>query len=898
MTGSARPRQAAGYRYALLLVLASGAACWGATPDGTPAPAAKGEPNAARVSQLVRDLTPEEKLDLIGGTGFATRAIPRLGIPAFKMSDGPVGVRTPPPSTAYAAGIGLAASWDPQLAHDIGTQFGRDARSRGAQFLLGPGVNIYRAPLNGRNFEYFGEDPYLGSRVAVGFIGGVQSQGVSATIKHFAGNNSEYARNTSDSVIDERALREIYLPIFESAVKEAHVGAVMSSYNLTNGKYMSANPYLVDTVLKQQWGFDGVFMSDWGATHDGIAAANARLDLEMPSGQFMNRTTLVPAIRDGKVSAATLDDKVKRILGLAARFGWLDHPEADLAISRYNQAGRQTARAGALGGMVLLKNANDLLPLDASRVKNIAVIGPLAHPAVATAGGSGHVPTFTSVSFLEGISNKLGDGATVTYARGIPTLRILSMLSQFSTAQMNGQPGIRVDTYADASLSGGPRVTRIERQFTVGSAGFGGDPEFLTLLDSLPPGMGQQIMGSFGSPPQKATFERWTGWYTPGASGAHTVFVQSSTGYRLLVDDQLVIDSSRIPKAALRHAGVVLSAQPHKVVFEQTTPASFGLPFWRVGVVRDDSFVEPLAKQLAARADAVVLAVGFDSDSESEGADREFALPPGQEQLIREISAVNPNVIVVVTSGGSVDAAPWLDRARSLVAAWYPGQEGGAAFADLLFGDANFSGRLPISWERVSQDNPSFANYYYNEPQHPNQIVYREGIFTGYRGYQQANVTPLFPFGFGLSYTAFKYSNFKIAPESAGDARASEAAHAANSGGNPLYVASFDVTNTGRRAGADVAQIYVGAAKPAVPRPKRELKNFARVQLAPGETRHITLLLDARSFAYYDVRGKAWRADAGPYSVELARSAESIESSLDVALPHTVTVSVSDSRIQ
>ena len=457
-----------------------------------------------KVAQLLRDLTLDEKLDLLGGTGFATREIARLSIPALKMSDGPVGARSPPPSTAYAAGIGLAATWDPALAREVGAQLGRDARARGAQFLLGPGVNIYRAPMNGRNFEYFGEDPFLGARIAVGYIEGVQGEGVSATIKHYLGNNSEFARSTSDSVIDERTLREIYLPIFESAVKEARVGAVMSSYNITNGLYMSANPYLVDTVLKRQWGFEGVYMSDWGATHDGIAAAKARLDLEMPSGQFMNRATLGPAIRDGNVSVATIDDKVKRILGLAARFGWLDRNAPDLSISRYNQAGRKAARAGALSGAVLLKNDNALLPLDARRVKNIAVIGPLAYPGVATAGGSGHVPPFTSVSALEGISNKLGDGATVTYARGVPTLRVLNLLSTFKTENADAQPGIRVETFGDTSFSGTPQATRVERQFSSGSPGFGGDPDFLTMLDSLPPAQSAAFLASLLRTPAEA----------------------------------------------------------------------------------------------------------------------------------------------------------------------------------------------------------------------------------------------------------------------------------------------------------------------------------------------------------------------------------------------------------
>jgi beta-glucosidase len=358
------------------------------------------------------------------------------------------------------------------------------------------------------------------------------------------------------------------------------------------------------------------------------------------------------------------------------------------------------------------------------------------------------------------------------------------------------------------------------------------------------------------------------------------LFVQDGALYRVLVDDKVVIDSSRIPRAAVQQAKLTLAAGPHKVVFEQKGPSAFGgPPFWRVGFVREGAVVDPMAKQLASRADAVIVAVGFDADIETEAADREFALPPGQEELIREIAAVNPNTIVVITSGGSVDVTPWLDKARAIVAAWYPGQEGGAALASLLVGEANFSGRLPISWERAAADNPSYANYYYNDSAHPDRIVYREGIFVGYRGYQHTKTKPLFPFGFGLSYTTFQYANLKVAPRS-GRAQGS-------------FDVSFDVTNTGKRAGADVAQIYVGASKPKVPRPERELKSFARVQLAPGETKHVTLPLDPRAFTYYDVKAKGWRADAGQYSIELGRSVEDIAARATVNLTRALQIPVS-----
>src|SRR6202165_1802154 len=268
-----------------------------------------------RVESLLSQMTLEEKIDMIGGVdGFFIRGIPRLGLPRLKMADGPMGVRNFGPRTALAAGIGLAATWNAALAERVGTEIGRDARAKGVHFLLGPGVNIYRAPMNGRNFEYFGEDPFLASRIAVGYIKGVQGQGVSATVKHFIGNNSEFDRHNTDAIIDERTLREVYLPVFEAAVKEALVGAIMDSYNLTNGEHMSQNKYLLTDVVRKEWGFDGIMMSDWGATYDGVEAANGGQDLEMPSGAFMNRKILLPAIEQGKVSIATVDDKVRHIL--------------------------------------------------------------------------------------------------------------------------------------------------------------------------------------------------------------------------------------------------------------------------------------------------------------------------------------------------------------------------------------------------------------------------------------------------------------------------------------------------------------------------------------------------------------------------------------------------------
>jgi len=383
---------------------------------------------------ILSQMTLEEKVDLLGGVDdFFIRGVPRLGVPRLRMADGPMGVRNFGPATSMAAGIGLSATWNPALAERVGMEIGRDARAKGVHFLLGPGVNIYRAPMNGRNFEYFGEDPLLASHIAVAYIRGVQSQGVSATIKHFMGNNSEFDRHNVDAVIDERTLREIYLPVFEAAVKDAHVGAIMDSYNLTNGTHLTQNGYLNTDVVKKEWGFDGVVMSDWRATYDGVAAANGGLDLEMPSGAFMNRANLLPAIQQGKIPVAIVDDKVRRILRLAVRFGWLSREQTDLSVPRFNQRGREIALQAAREGLVLLKNQGNVLPLDRAKIKSVAVIGPDAYPAVPVGGGSARVQPFAAVSFLEGVSNYLGAGVPVFFSPGLPTLAEMADATNFST---------------------------------------------------------------------------------------------------------------------------------------------------------------------------------------------------------------------------------------------------------------------------------------------------------------------------------------------------------------------------------------------------------------------------------------------------------------------------------
>ena len=791
-----------------------------------------------RVDSILSRMTLEEKITYIGGiNNFFIRPVPRVGIPEFKMSDGPLGVHDYGPTTAYAAGIALAASWDTDLARRVGAMMGDDARARGVHFILAPGMNIYRAPMCGRNFEYLGEDPFLASRMAVSLIQGIQSRRVIATAKHFMGNNQEYDRHNVSSNIDERTMRETYLPAFEAAVKEAKVGAIMDSYNLVNGIHMTQNDYLNNQILKKEWGFRGILMSDWDATYDGIAAANAGLDLEMPTGRFMNPQALIPAVNEGRVSLATIDDKVRRILRTAIEFGFFDSPQEDASIPAYSQPGRELVRQEARESMVLLKNSGNLLPLDKTRVKTIAVLGPDSYPAVPGGGGSSQTTPFNAVSFMEGISNYLGTNAKVLYAADNPPLNEVFQRQQFVMAP-GGEPGLKGEYFNNQDLEGSPALLRTDR---------------LVAFD-----WGEGSYSADG--PVDHFSARWTGYFVPKISDDYRFYTSSDDGVRLFIDDEQVInDWQRHAETLNFYTRHLEGGHAYKIrleYFEAVGSASVSM-----GVASAREFIGRETKAIAAKADVAIVCVGFDPSSEGEGSDRTFGLPTGQDDLIRQISSVNQNTIVVITSGGSVDMRQWINRVPGVIEAWYPGQEGGPALAQILFGEYSPSGKLPASFERQWEDNATFHSYYPKPGE--KQVEYSEGVFLGYRHFDRAGVKPLFPFGYGLSYTTFAYHNLKVSPDTGNL--------------NEPVIVSFDVENTGHYGGAEVAQLYVSDNHARVPRPRKELKGFARVELKPGESKHVSVALDRRAFSYYDVLKKNWNADPGSFGILVGSSSDKIE---------------------
>jgi beta-glucosidase len=799
---------------------------------------APGVETEQRVESLLAELTLPEKIELIGGQPRrgATFPNPRIGLPELKMSDGPMGVHWwCERATAYPAQLCAAASWDESLWHELGVSLGRDARARGVHILLAPGVNLYRSALCGRNFEYMGEDPLLASRMATRWIRAVQSMGVSCTVKHFALNFQEYDRHNVSSDLDESTLHEVYLPAFRAAVTEAGSGAVMTAYNRVNGTHCSEHRGLITGVLKELWGFDGVVMSDWTSTYDAVRAANAGLDLEMPMALWMNADRLLPAIERGEVSVATIDDKVRRLLRLAVCFGWLDHEQLDRSIPLDDPRSAETALEVARSGIVLLKNDAGLLPLRPSAIQRLAVIGTHAHPAVWSGGGSAYTPPTHQVSVLEGFLALLGDDVEVVHAPGPDPnpARVAFLTCRYECEFGSGLVG---EYFNNAELAGAPTEVRVDAR-----------------LD--------QIWGT-GAPMKSLTAEhfsvRWSGWFVPELGGRHGFRVRPHQGaVRISIDGQTVLDTwaePRIRELGFEHE--LRAGKRHRLVVEYKRVGTWGglsLGWWALC----DPAREVSACVRAARdADAAVVCVGFDDATEGESFDRPFAMPPELEELVIEVARAQPNTVVVLTAGGNVDMRRWLGLVKGLLFAFYPGQEGGRAIAEILLGRVNPSGKLPVTFEKRLEDRSSF--HCYHDEDADLRVRLDDGVFFGYRHADARGIEPQFPFGFGLSYTSFAYENLSLsAPSMALDGS---------------ITVSFDIVNTGSVAGAEVAELYVHDVVASMPRPPKELKGFAKVKLAPGERKRIDIELDRRAFELYDAGRHEWRVEAGQFEILVGAS--------------------------
>lgn len=813
-----RPLTRTAASLALLLAFGAGALAQSFTPD-------LNDPKVeARVEAALAKMTLDEKLGLIGGVdGFNIRAVPSLGLPKILMSDGPAGVRNYGPTTAYPAPLLLAATFSPELGRTYGVGLGRDARARGVHILLAPGVNLQRTVQNGRGFEYLGEDPFLTTRMAVGTIEGVQSQGVVATVKHYAGNEHEDDRNHDDSVIAERPLREMYLRPFEAAVKEAKVGAVMSSYNLFRGVHASESEYLVNTILKGEWGFRGIYMSDWGAAHSTVGTFKGGLDLEMPGPEFFNLAKLKPLLTSGELKETTLDDKVRRILRTSLAFDFDKRPQTLDTIAKADPANEATALAVARAGVVLLQNRGGTLPISL-RARRVLVVGPNAEAPATGGGGSSYTTPTTPVSLAEGLRRIAPKGTEITVRRGIPSPEVAYRRTDFRTP--DGAPGLKAEYWANRTLEGAPKLTRTDARVDFDWNGA--------------PGAGL---------PATDFSARWTGTFTPKTTGDFTLAARTDDGVRVFVDDKIAIDAWTDRGAVTDLKSIRLEAgRTYRIRVDYYQGG--GAAVARFGIASPEDLRSDVTDAEIRAADTVIVASGLNSNLEGEGFDRKFALPDEQIALLTRVVNLNPRTTIVNNSGGPVDLAPFAPKAGAMIQAFYPGGNGNLAVAEILFGKTNPSGRLPMSWPRT------LAGTYYASayPAKKGRMVYDEGLYIGYRWFQRNGVAPLFPFGHGLSYTRFRLSGFAVKPTASG------------------AEASVTVRNVGRYAGAEVVQLYTGYRNGKIERPRRELKGFARVELTPGESRTVTIPISRDSLAYWDVVKKAFRVEPGTVEVAVGSS--------------------------
>lgn len=790
----------------------------------------------ARIDKLMAEITPDEKLKLLTGIEeFYSQDIPRLNIPRMKMSDATVGVRCYGPSTAYPAVIALAATWDPQVAKEQGVGIGRDARSRGVHVLLGPGMNIYRQAQCGRNFEYMGEDPYLAGEMAVPLIQGIQSQGVAACAKHYVANEQEDNRMSGNSQIDERTLQEIYLPPFKAAVQKGHVWTIMTAYNKLNGPHCTENDWLQNQVLKQDWGFAGQVMSDWGATHSTAAALNHGLDLEMPGGEFFTPERIKPLLESGKVSQQVIDDHVRRTLRVMVAMGFMDREQEDPTIARSDAASSVAALKVAREGIVLLKNQNNLLPLDAQKARTIVFVGPITDRAVTGGGGSSYVkPILPGVSIAKGISHVVGESKTTV----IPWQSFADKAKHSIYDPIDNAAGLKVEFFDGTNLEGTPVLTRTDAQID------------FNWKDKKPVEQLKSVKFS----------ARWTGKITPKNSGDYLFFVASDDGSRVFVDGKPVIDFWNDHGIDDRSASVRLDAgKTYDLKVEYYNAG--GLAEMRFGYGKVETDFTPEQLQLIQSADVVVAGVGFNCGAgtyEGEGIDRSYHLPLGQDELLASVSKLNPRTIVVLNTGGNVDMNQWADRSGAIIQNWYPGQYGNTALAEILFGQISPSGKLPVTFEKKWEDSPAYGNY----PGEHSSPKFAEGIYVGYRHFDTKNVEPRFPFGFGLTYSTFDMTQPMVGQSIDGDKK--------------TWIVSATLTNTGQVEAAEVAQLYLRPAKGPIDRPMQELKAFARVHLKPGESKDIDFKLDDTSFQCYDPATKKWITQPGPYEAAIGFSSRDI----------------------
>lgn len=830
---------------------------------------ATGNAVEARVSSILDNMNQSEKINFTRvNDGHMIPSLLKWGIKGTVAYDSSMGVHVNNATfgAQYPSQSALAATWSINRAKEFGLAIAYETRISGGQQMLSPGVNLYRTPYNGRSAEYVsGEDPFLGAVLAPAIVNGIQAQGIQASGKHYLANEQEANRQALNVVVDERTLRELYLPGFESMVKNANVASIMCGFNKINGDYACENHHLITDVLKGEWGFQGMVISDFNAIHNAFKGAWAGTDIDMPSGLQFTEANLLPYVWSGQLTQNVIDDKVKRNLRGIVSYDFqenlntakpLEHPEY----------GQRASLNAAREAIVLLRNENTsagkpLLPL--ARTAKVAVIGNWAHEAPASPFGTANSPPNSYVTELSGLQQLASSSTKVTYLSDLSLNPQSSAWYQPAVGKNAvSNAGVKAEYFSNTSFSGDPALTRVEPGVNLNwTTGTNVTNAGTTAVSGFSPNAG-------------AFSARFSSVIKPTITGPQVFKVRADGPYKLWVNDELVLQSDGVPYSsdvvnALTTSGKTASLKAGKSytvkleyqrVQGNFIPALGGV----TGVQMSWASLRPPAD--LADYDAVVVAVGTTYENEGEGSDHGYELPDQQAELIKQVAKANPNTIVVMHGGGVANMQPWAKKVGATLQAWFPGQQGGQALAEILYGKVNPSGKLPVTIDKQIEDNPSYASYpdptAYRGDNALTEMTYSEGLYLGYRGYDKKHVKPLYPFGYGLSYTSFGYSDLKLSSN-------------VMAPGSTVDV-TFTLTNTGDKAGFEVAQLYVQPVKPAVDRPEKELKGFTKVYLKPGESKTVSIPIDSRSLAYYVDKTDSWDVDAGKFKILVGADSENL----------------------
>ncbi len=814
-----------------------------------------------RVEELLGKMTLKEKVSLLSGRdNWTTVPIDRLGIPFITMTDGPHGVRLSNdeagrkggPATSFPTGVSIASSWNPELVERVGQALGEETLAMGCNILLGPCVNIVRHPLAGRNFEAYSEDPFLAGQIGVAYVRGVQSKGAGTSVKHFACNNQEIERGRGSSEVDERTLREIYLAQFETIVKQAQPWTVMCSYNRINGEYASENHHTLTEILKGEWGYEGVVVSDWGANHNIVASVKGGLDIEMPGPARYYGPLLVDAVRNWQIDATIIDAAVRRILRMIIISGKMEPgytaPKGALNTPEHQVLARELAE----DAITLLKNDHNLLPIKLGEIKTIAVIGPNAAEMSISGGGSAFLEPPYRTNPLQALKSRLKSPVTIDYEPGCDNYIDLPLLKTGHLFPLKGGGhGLLGEYFNNTSFSSTPQVEKVDPTVDFWGLNFGQD-------QPIPP----------------AYSIRWSGKLAAPGTGRYAFQINHNSEVRLYLDNKMVIESL---KPAYTHTEAVekplfymnlTKGHVYDICLEYIKPVEvdFGIIRLMLAFSPEPSADDRLLKavSLAQKSDLAIIFAGYPELYETEGNDRpNMELTGLQNELIQAVAKVQPKTIVVLNTGVPV-TMPWLDEIPAVIDAFYPGMEGADAIARIFLGEVNPSGKLAVTFPRRLEDTPAYNNFPGGK-----QVFYGEGIFVGYRHYDQRGIEPLFPFGHGLSYTTFEYSDLKVIDQ-------------VKNGENVSV--SVTVKNTGKMAGKEVIQLYVRDLASSLPRPFKELKGFKKVALAAGESKTVILELDERALSFYDPYQSRWVAEPGDFEVLIGSSSNDIRARADFRL--------------